>query len=699
MTGSRKHVVFDIVGTCVSYDALFNAIDHRLGDKLLAQNVKPRLFGYLWIEVTEREYTYLSMNGRYVGFREVFSSLFYRMLHMSGIEDPHAFASDEDLKYILEQYMKLQARPGIAECFQMLRENGFTVWALTAGDVERVGGYFRHNNIHMPKENFISCDSFKIGKPDPKVYQMMLEKLGKDDEKWFAAAHNWDSAAAKLSGFKAAYCTIWEKVRCDELFGPCDVTADTFPEMARAIVSAMPSSPAGRRPVPNPVASFWNAEPLSLDHHRTTPDLPTTADVVIIGSGFSGVATAYHLLKDNPKPPSTIILEARNIASGATGRNGGHVKPDTYFNVTRYAGLYGEAAAAELQRFETQNVYAVKELVESERLDCDFHLTRAVDVYLDATQAEETAAAYQKLKDAGVVDLSDTAYMPASDAERLSGVKGAHCAFSFTAAHLWPAKMVQQLLIKVLPLGLNVQANTPVEFVSPSLDSAKKWTIQTPRGVIKTSHVVYATNGYTSSILPSYAQAITPIRGIASHIESPKGRNAPHLVNTYALRFGGANYDYLIPRADGSIIVGGARQRFWHNPQRWFDSVQDDGLVDEAVSYFDGYMQRHFRGWEDSNAQTSRVWTGVMGYSADFMPHVGHVPNKPGQHIIAGFNGHGMPQILLSAKGLAAMIRDGVAFGETGIPSLFESTEERVRRIDSPLEDSFRVLWGKSSKL
>lgn len=199
MPASKKHVVFDIVGTCVSYDAMFDAIDHRLGKKLRSEGIKPRLLGYTWVEVTEREYTYLSMNGRYVGFREIFSSLFYRMLHMAGIQEPHSFANDDDLAYILQEYMKLKARPGVAECFQILRDNGFTVWALTAGDVERVGGYFTHNGIHMPSENFISCDALQIGKPDPKVYQQVLERLG-DEEKWFAAAHNWDVTAAKLSG-------------------------------------------------------------------------------------------------------------------------------------------------------------------------------------------------------------------------------------------------------------------------------------------------------------------------------------------------------------------------------------------------------------------------------------------------------------------------------------------------------------------
>ncbi|CAG9945168.1 unnamed protein product [Clonostachys rosea f. rosea IK726] len=237
MSSPNKHVVFDIVGTCVSYDAMFDALDLRLGDRLRAEGIKPRLLGYLWIEVTEREYTYLSMNGRYITFRDVFSSIFYRMLYMAGIQKPREFANDDDLKYILQQYMKLEARPGIAECFQILRDNGFTVWALTAGDVERVGGYFTHNGIHMPKENFISCDAIKIGKPDPKVYKLMLDRLG-NDEKWFAAAHNWDVTAAKLAGFKTAYCTIWEQELCEDLFGKMDVTADAFPAMARQIVAA-----------------------------------------------------------------------------------------------------------------------------------------------------------------------------------------------------------------------------------------------------------------------------------------------------------------------------------------------------------------------------------------------------------------------------------------------------------------------------
>lgn len=176
-----------------------------------------------------------------------------------------------------------------------------------------------------------------------------------------------------------------------------------------------------RAPVPKPLPSLWTSEPRLLDNHQSSATLPSTADVVIIGSGLAGTGTAYHLLHENsPDPPSIVLLEARQICSGATGRNGGHVKPDTYFSAPKYIKLYGAEAAAEMARFETAHVYAVKELVEREGLECDFHLTRAIDVYLDPDHARETESAFRRMVEAGVADLRDVAFTGARDAERVS---------------------------------------------------------------------------------------------------------------------------------------------------------------------------------------------------------------------------------------------------------------------------------------
>ncbi|TQN69202.1 hypothetical protein CSHISOI_06257 [Colletotrichum shisoi] len=131
----RKHVVFDIVGTCMSYDAIHRAIDARLGARLAEYNIKPALLGFAWVEAAEREYTYLSIQGRYKRFYDIFRSLFHRMLFMAGVPEPRELATDDDL----------EARPGTRECFALLRGAGFTVWAFMAGDAKRVGGYFERN--------------------------------------------------------------------------------------------------------------------------------------------------------------------------------------------------------------------------------------------------------------------------------------------------------------------------------------------------------------------------------------------------------------------------------------------------------------------------------------------------------------------------------------------------------------------------
>ena len=78
----------------------------------------------------------------------------------------------------------------------------------------------------------------------------------------------------------------------------------------------------GPFPVPHATLPFWRTQLHPLDSHRSTTDLPRECDILIIGAGLSGVSTAYNLLLDNPTPPSIVLLEAREVCSGATGRNG-----------------------------------------------------------------------------------------------------------------------------------------------------------------------------------------------------------------------------------------------------------------------------------------------------------------------------------------------------------------------------------------
>ena len=96
------------------------------------------------------------------------------------------------------------------------------------------------------------------------------------------------------------------------------------------------------------------------------------------------------------------------------------MKPDLYFNILKYSQKYGAENAAEFARFEAANIPAVKELVEKENIDCDFHLTRAIDVYLDEAQAKETEASYRELVRMGVASLGDVHFIDGKSTERVS---------------------------------------------------------------------------------------------------------------------------------------------------------------------------------------------------------------------------------------------------------------------------------------
>lgn len=95
----------------------------------------------------------------------------------------------------------MELRPGAKECIEKLRSAGFRVIGFTMGDVERVGGYFRNAGVELPEGDLLSCDSSRIGKPDPEAYRPLLEELRREGGKpWFAAAHMWDVSAAKRTG-------------------------------------------------------------------------------------------------------------------------------------------------------------------------------------------------------------------------------------------------------------------------------------------------------------------------------------------------------------------------------------------------------------------------------------------------------------------------------------------------------------------
>lgn len=230
-----KHVVFDVVGTLVSFTAFYDRIEQVIGDKLLAEGIKPSLFGYTWMTTAELEFTFLSISSRHTTYNEVMKAMFYRVLWISGITHPRSFATDEERDRCQEGYSMLTLREGARECISILHDAGFKVWCLTTANPERVRGYFERGGMAMPP--IVSCDEKGVAKPQLAAYMSVIEKFGKDELKWFAACHAWDVSAARVAGFKGAYCSAYEQEPCWEIFGgEMEVVEDTLVGMARSIV-------------------------------------------------------------------------------------------------------------------------------------------------------------------------------------------------------------------------------------------------------------------------------------------------------------------------------------------------------------------------------------------------------------------------------------------------------------------------------
>jgi glycine/D-amino acid oxidase-like deaminating enzyme len=150
--------------------------------------------------------------------------------------------------------------------------------------------------------------------------------------------------------------------------------------------------------------------------------------------------------------------------------------------------------------------------------------------------------------------------------------------------------------------------HTPAQNISSEKDNAGLWTINTPRGTVKAKKVAFACNAYTSAILPMYSNKIIPVRGVCCRIVPT--HQVKKLTETYTLRWNDNEADYLIPREDGSIVVGGGWRKYSHDTGKWYNNANDAEMIGSAKEYFDDYMQRNFHGWEKSGAYTDKIWTG-----------------------------------------------------------------------------------------
>src|SRR5690348_9996817 len=129
----------------------------------------------------------------------------------------------------------------------------------------------------------------------------------------------------------------------------------------------------------------WAIDGDEAPGRRPTLDGDTSVDVCVVGGGFTGLWTAYYLLRRNPNL-DVLVVEAESVGFGASGRNGGWCSALLPQGVDAMAAAHGRDAALAMRRAMIDSVFEVGAVVEREQIDCDYARGGTVVVARNAAQ-------------------------------------------------------------------------------------------------------------------------------------------------------------------------------------------------------------------------------------------------------------------------------------------------------------------------
>jgi gamma-glutamylputrescine oxidase len=330
--------------------------------------------------------------------------------------------------------------------------------------------------------------------------------------------------------------------------------------------------------------------------------------VVVVGGGVTGCAAALRLAEGGLKVP---LHEARVIAGGASGRNGG-------FALRGGAAPY-HVTAESLGRPQASRLWRLTEeaLDRLETLAGDaFRRTGSLRLATDEEEAGELRVEYEQLRaDGFAAEWRD---------EPLGGRFRA-AVFHPTDAALQPARSVRRLAATAAESGAEIREHSRVE----SLDE------------IDAAHVLVATDGYPSGLLGQLEGLIIPTRGqmIATEPLPERLFECPH--------YGRHGFDYWQQDPDGRILAGGFRDT---------TLASEFTTEEETTAAIQGALESFVAELIGRPVAITHRWAGLFGLVLDFLPAVGRVPGTDRVWVAGGYSGHGNVLGLLCGELVAEAI-------------------------------------------
>lgn len=399
--------------------------------------------------------------------------------------------------------------------------------------------------------------------------------------------------------------------------------------------------------------SFWYAhdglpavrEPLAGD---------ASADVVIVGGGYTGLWTAYYLKKAAPFLRVT-VLEQKFCGYGASGRNGGWL----YNGVAgrdRYAALHGREAAVRLQKAMNETVDEVVAVTRAEGIDADLHKGGVLEVATTPAQLARLRAFHEHELSYGEKDRE--LYGAGATRERIRVVDAVGSTWTPHGARLHPVKLVKGLAAAVEALGVEIYESTPVTEIRP------KHAV-TPYGTVRAPYVLRCTEGFTANLkgqrrtwLPMNSSMIATAPLTEEQWESV-GWSGLETLGDMAHA-----YMYAQRTADGRIALGGRGV-----PYRFGSRTDNDGRTQAAtVEALREILVRFFPSL--AGVAVEHAWSGVLGVPRDWCATV-TLDRSTGLGWAGGYVGSGVATTNLAARTLRDLVQlDSGQAGRTDLTEL-----------------------------
>lgn len=389
----------------------------------------------------------------------------------------------------------------------------------------------------------------------------------------------------------------------------------------------------------NGEVSFWWARE-GRDHDRPALDGSISADVCIVGAGYTGLWMAYYLKSARPEL-DVVLLDAHFAGFGASGRNGGWLTNDITGGRAQYVGSHGRDAADAFQLEMNATVEEVIRVAAEHGIDADIHRGGELNVAHTAAQERRLHEFMEREVAWRSVDTQLLSAEESAARVAVSGTRGGywhpHC------ARIDPAKLVKGLARVVEGLGVRIFERTRVTEIQPR-------TAITDRGVVSAEVVVRATEGFTAELrqehrtwLPMNSSLIVT-EPLAPAVWESIGWEGRETLGDLA-----HVYMYAQRTVDDRIAIGGRGK-----PYRYGSRIDDAGATPErTIRHLRDILVRFFPAVE--GARIDHAWSGVLGVPRDWSPTVAYRPDT-GLAWAGGYVGTGVTTTNLAGRTLADLI-------------------------------------------